>query len=983
MYRSVLSLKPTTPQCGPLGRTAIRLFHAFLLVLLAAPAWAIHPHVDFAELVQSADVVFVGTVISTDAHFGINDRVIVTDVTFQVEALVHAGSAVAVDASEQVVLTFAGGQVGDRGVTVSGVPEFEVGQTYVVFSRLDGQSYMNPLVGGAQGLFKVALDAATGEAYPLTPGGLGIAAVRDSALEFTTKVERIEGGVATLVAGEFVMAPPGQPAAGSGDSVEDSLRSTGPTTLVSLNQFISEIEAELQQPPPADAVLRGVWNAIETTPNQGQTSNKVLVDTDPDEAVGHAAKGISPVPALVPVPQDDTVAPGPWESGKAKGALPDATADAAVEGQPGQPPAGDERAALCYCGAFNLFLVMEQVPTSWWEWGENNYAMALYNYFMDIYRYVPDDGSYGNNDENEFGGYPSSQDLINNYGQGWNGELAITWTFWSGCQCCTITQADVFFNPAYSWWQNFSDTFNQSGRVLYRPVVDHELGHSWGMQRGSCTEDYSYSQISVMHAYYFNIVEDGYGIHHPEAYSIRQTYQGQTGILPLTDVGVESYYASGSLINSTTDTTSYQAGDSITISNVTVENNSHSAVYGMRIRFYLGGYQMGSYWYWDSFPAETYNTGTYTTTIPDVPPGTYYVWAVLTLNGDAYSYDDLSYNNTTYLASTIQVAPVNDYCWDYTAIGLGTYYGSTNGADYDYWGASCGSTASTPDVFYLFTAPCTGTLAVDSCGSSYDTVLSVLTTCYGTELACNDDCYPQVCGLRDSCLTLSVAAGEDYVIRVSGYNGASGDFVLNLSYAAPANDACASATPVSDGTTLFSNCGATTDGPDEPAACDFFGYTQIDADTWYLYTASCTGDLTVSLCGSTYDTKLAVYSGCPTNGGTILACNDDYCAYQSQVTFPAVASTSYLIRIGGYLGETGEGTLAVTCGGGASLVGDLNCDGVVGFGDINPFVLYLSNYATWEATYPDCPPENGDINGDGAYPSFADINPFVMLLSGS
>jgi hypothetical protein len=190
--------------------------------------------------------------------------------------------------------------------------------------------------------------------------------------------------------------------------------------------------------------------------------------------------------------------------------------------------------------------------------------MALYNAFMDIYRYVPDDGSWGNNGQNEFGGYPSSQDLINNYGQGWNGELAITWTTWSGCQCCTITQADVFFNPAYSWWQNFSDTFNQSGRVLYRPVVDHELGHSWGMQRGSCTEDYSYSQISVMHAYYFNIVEDGYGIHHPEAYSIRQTYQGQTGILPLTDVGVESYYASGSLINSTTDTTSYQAGDSIT-----------------------------------------------------------------------------------------------------------------------------------------------------------------------------------------------------------------------------------------------------------------------------------------------------------------------------------------------------------------------------------------------------------------------------------
>jgi hypothetical protein len=39
------------------------------------------------------------------------------------------------------------------------------------------------------------------------------------------------------------------------------------------------------------------------------------------------------------------------------------------------------------------------------------------------------------------------------------------------------------------------------------------------------------------------------------------------------------------------------------------------------------------------------------------------------------------------------------------------------------------------------------------------------------------------------------------------------------------------------------------------------------------------------------------------------------------------------------------------------LVGDLNCDGTVGFGDINPFVLFLSNYS-------------------------ADINPFVALLTG-
>ena len=65
----------------------------------------------------------------------------------------------------------------------------------------------------------------------------------------------------------------------------------------------------------------------------------------------------------------------------------------------------------------------------------------------------------------------------------------------------------------------------------------------------------------------------------------------------------------------------------------------------------------------------------------------------------------------------------------------------------------------------------------------------------------------------------------------------------------------------------------------------------------------------------------------------------------------------------------------------ASPAGDMNCDGVVNFADINPFVLFLSNPSAWQANYPGCPPSNGDINNDGTFPSFSDINPFVALLS--
>jgi hypothetical protein len=64
-------------------------------------------------------------------------------------------------------------------------------------------------------------------------------------------------------------------------------------------------------------------------------------------------------------------------------------------------------------------------------------------------------------------------------------------------------------------------------------------------------------------------------------------------------------------------------------------------------------------------------------------------------------------------------------------------------------------------------------------------------------------------------------------------------------------------------------------------------------------------------------------------------------------------------------------------------VGDLNCDGVVDLGDINPFVQYLSDGPAWQAAHPTCPAVNGDIDGDGTYGqwSFGDINPFVTLMS--
>ncbi len=70
-----------------------------------------------------------------------------------------------------------------------------------------------------------------------------------------------------------------------------------------------------------------------------------------------------------------------------------------------------------------------------------------------------------------------------------------------------------------------------------------------------------------------------------------------------------------------------------------------------------------------------------------------------------------------------------------------------------------------------------------------------------------------------------------------------------------------------------------------------------------------------------------------------------------------------------------------SCGPHQPWPGDLNCDCTVDFGDINPFVLALTDPSAYVAMYPDCDMMNADVNGDGAV-DFGDINPFVELLIG-
>jgi choice-of-anchor B domain-containing protein len=59
--------------------------------------------------------------------------------------------------------------------------------------------------------------------------------------------------------------------------------------------------------------------------------------------------------------------------------------------------------------------------------------------------------------------------------------------------------------------------------------------------------------------------------------------------------------------------------------------------------------------------------------------------------------------------------------------------------------------------------------------------------------------------------------------------------------------------------------------------------------------------------------------------------------------------------------------------------GDMNCDGVVDFEDIDPFVLAITRGEEYDALFPDCDRANADVNEDGE-DTFDDIDPFVQLL---
>ncbi len=165
-------------------------------------------------------------------------------------------------------------------------------------------------------------------------------------------------------------------------------------------------------------------------------------------------------------------------------------------------------------------------------------------------------------------------------------------------------------------------------------------------------------------------------------------------------------------------------------------------------------------------------------------------------------------------------------------------------------------------------------------------------------------------------------------------------------------------------------------------SCNSETATVMQNDVWLRWTAPADTQMTLRTLYE-YNGLVALYEGADCDALVELACANSLPQQpdEDEIVFAATGGATYWVQVGDFGVNPGGGHTLVAFYGPAGLPGDANCDGQVGFADINAFVLLLANPPAWQAAYPDCPMQNGDVSGDGQV-NFGDINPFVALLAG-
>ena len=137
------------------------------------------------------------------------------------------------------------------------------------------------------------------------------------------------------------------------------------------------------------------------------------------------------------------------------------------------------------------------------------------------------------------------------------------------------------------------------------------------------------------------------------------------------------------------------------------------------------------------------------------------------------------------------VAPPNDDCVNATAVGAGTFTFQNIIANLD--GSTACDANMTGDVWFMFTPTTTGTVSINTCGSAgslVDTTLIIYDGSLGCPLpgdiglACDDDTCASAASANPfmSRVITPVISGTPILVQVGGWNGSTGDSVLNIEF---------------------------------------------------------------------------------------------------------------------------------------------------------------------------------------------------------
>jgi len=292
------------------------------------------------------------------------------------------------------------------------------------------------------------------------------------------------------------------------------------------------------------------------------------------------------------------------------------------------------------------------------------------------------------------------------------------------------------------------------------------------------------------------------------------------------------------------------------------------------------------------------------------------------VSGQAYTFQFGSFPAAaTYATSFDLTQPVGlpeDSCaTPNVLVGPGPYSHDSTGATTGVEGqteAPClffGSTVIDQDNWYTWTSVTGGVATVSFCGvtGSADSKVAIYpgTGCptAGTAIACDDDAC--VTGTFESTLSFPSTAGNTYTIQAGSFPGApgyAGSFTITETPILAEDDCSTPLGIAPTGPYAYDNTTATTgvDGQNEALCAPT--PLGINNDLWFTWASPFTGTARMTTCTlATADTKIAVYpaGGCPVVGSSI-ACNDDTCGLQSEVTWAATTGTTYLLQVGNWPG---------------------------------------------------------------------------------